>query len=470
LIKPITIVILISFVLISPVFSFNENKFKGDESDGSRAVPVHLIPLLDEEGNKITPDDEPTMPFSPLKTCGGPDCHNVDVISKGWHFNALEPNIAPGRAGQPWIYVDPKICTQIPLSYRPWPGTYNPKQLGITTWQFTQLFGRHFPGGGPGEIESENPDEMMRFFISGKLEVNCLVCHNAHPGQNQSEYAMQIARQNFRWAAAGASELATVTGSASDMPETFDYKMPEALDNPELRPPKVVYRDNIFDSKNQVLFDITRKIPNERCYFCHSNFDISSENSEKWASDEDVHLAAGLNCIDCHRHGIDHNITRGYEDKDMASTNPLAGALSCRCCHIHDESSNNLEAGRLGAPIADHKGIPPIHFDKLTCTACHSGPWPIGVTVPTKTARAHALGTLNVNKSESALPHIYYPVFARESRESKIGVYKIVWPTFWGQLISEQLEPLPLSVVQEVVPQELNQIPMCCRRLKKSRS
>ncbi|MHC4265986.1 MAG: hypothetical protein ACYSUK_08645, partial [Planctomycetota bacterium] len=286
--------VIIAFALITSIVFADSEKLLGDESDGSRAAPVHLIPLLDEEGNMITPSDEVAFPFSPLKTCG--DCHNVGLIKRGWHFNSLDTNINPGRIGQPWIYVDRQTCTQIPLSYRSWPGTYKPQQLGITTWQFTNMFARQFPGGGSGEIDSENPEEIFRSFISGKLEANCLTCHNAHPGQNQAEYALQVARQNLRWAAAGASELATVTGSAKSMPDTFDYKMPDALENPELRPPTVVYRDNIFDSQNKVLFNIVKDVPDERCYFCHSNFDPHA--GEKWSQHEDVHIAAGIKCVD----------------------------------------------------------------------------------------------------------------------------------------------------------------------------
>jgi hypothetical protein len=323
------------------------------------------------------------------------------------------------------------------------------------------MFARQFPGGGPGEIDSENPEEIFRSFISGKLQANCLTCHNAHPGQNQAEYALQIARQNLRWAAAGASELASVTGSAKSMPDTFDYKMPHALENPELRPPTVVYRDNIFDSQNKVLFNIVKDVPDERCYFCHSNFDPHA--GEKWSQHEDVHIAAGLKCVDCHRHGIDHNITRGYENEDTASRNPLAVSLSCRGCHVEDESSKNPSTGRLGAPVAEHKGIPPIHFDKLTCTACHSGSWPEGKTIATKTSRAHALGTLNVNKSTDALPHIIYPVFSKQSgtlvhgpsslmtlKGGAIGPHKLIWPAFWAQLQENKVAPIDIETVRSV--------------------
>ena len=441
-------------VWVAPAAADTDVELLGDAGDGSRAIPVHLINLLDEEGQKITPDDEPLMPFSTRQTCGN-GCHNVEKISKGWHFNAAEPNVAAGRPGQPWILIDAGTGTQIPLSYRPWPGTYRPEQLGLSPWQFVQIFGRHMPGGGVGELESDNPDEVMRGFVSGKLEVNCLSCHDADPAHNQGEYAVQIARQNFRWAAAATSSFVSVSGSARSMPDTYDPFMPDVLDDPRLVPPAVVYRENTFDHKKQVFFDIVRKIPAERCYFCHSNVNVDKDGAEKWTADEDVHLAAGLTCVDCHRHGLDHNIVRGYEGEDTASNNPLAATTSCEGCHT---------TGRLGAPVPQHPGIPPVHFDKLTCTACHSGPWPVGETVLTKTSRAHRLGTPNVNKAQEVLPHIVSPVFARQSgigaayvgalltlKVDKIAPHKVLWPAYWGILEDDRVKPIELAVVEKVV-------------------
>jgi len=95
-----------------------------DKSDGSRAIPVHVIPLftndpIDEEKTlEITPDDELLLPFSTRRTCS--ECHiyehNYEIIMKGWHFNAADPNVLPGRPGQPWILVGAGTGTQIPLS------------------------------------------------------------------------------------------------------------------------------------------------------------------------------------------------------------------------------------------------------------------------------------------------------------------------------------------------------------------
>src|SRR6266545_1616617 len=58
----------------------------GDAPDGSRARPVHIIPLRDAEGAVIRPGDRPLLPFSTRQTCGA-DCHDVQKIGHGWHFN-----------------------------------------------------------------------------------------------------------------------------------------------------------------------------------------------------------------------------------------------------------------------------------------------------------------------------------------------------------------------------------------------
>ncbi len=414
--------------------------FLGDHGDGSRAVPVHLNPLIDPEGQQILPTDDPMLPFSTEMTCG--DCHNVREIERGLHFNYTDSNVVPGRPGQPWIYADATIATQIPISYRAWPGLYKPAQLGLTAWQFTKLFGRHFPGGGAGKLESELPEEIIRGFVSGKLEINCLSCHNDHPAHDQAEYALQVNRENFRWAAAASSGFATVTGSVKNLPDTYDYLMPEIFDEPAKSPPQVSYAIDTFDSKNRHFFDVVRDIPEKRCYFCHTNVTLKENHSEKWVPDEDVHLNSGLSCVDCHRNGLSHDIVRGYEGESVDSNNPLAGQMTCESCH---------DTGRLGAPVPVHKGLPTVHFDKLSCTACHSGPWPQDELPKIETSRAHALGLYRVGTyQQGLLPHIYGPVFA-EGHDGKITPHKIIWPAFWATMSGDAVEPIQIKVAEKAV-------------------
>jgi hypothetical protein len=196
---------------------------------------------------------------------------------------------------------------------------------------------------------------------------------------------------------------------------------------------------------------------------------LESEHTEKWNAEEDVHLKAGLKCVDCHRNGIDHNIVRGYEDEEAASTNHLAAVTSCEGCHLGQEESSSPVAGRLGAPVPKHAGIPPVHFERMTCTACHSGPWPQEKTVLTKTSRAHRLGTIGVNKSQEALPHINSPVFAEHDsigtnevigervimRAGKIAPHKMVWPAYWGVLADGEIAPIDIETVRNIVGEVL---------------
>ena len=438
-------------ILASFVRAEGDEKKLGDESDGSRAHPVHLIPLLTEEGEKIAPEDDPLLPFSTKETCGA--CHSYSAVTKGWHFNAADADIgieAHGRVGQPWILVDGGTGLQIPISYRPWPGAFRPEQVGLNSRLFLKIFGRHMPGGGIGEIPSDDPDDVMRSMISGYLEANCLACHDCDAGHNQTEYGGQVLRENFRWAAAATSSFATVTGSAKDMPDTYDPMMPEPPEDPKLVPPGIKYAANTFREDKSVLLDIQREAPKHRCYFCHSDLYLQSDDAEKWTADEDIHLKAGMTCVDCHRNGIDHNIVRGYEGEADISQNVLAARSSCKGCHLPGDSTEVPAAARFGAPVPAHRGIPAVHFDRLSCTACHSGPWPGEKTYLTKTSMGHRLGTVGVNKSADALPHIYSPVFT-ELENGKIGPHKLIWPAFWGDMTDVNIAPVAYDRVREIV-------------------
>lgn len=434
--------ILISMSILAMEAHAQETKL-GDVSDGNRSIPVHLINLYDEEGSVIRRGDDPMMPFSTRQTCL--PCHNYNKVSSGWHFNAADPAVPSGRRGQPWIFADRTSATQLPLSYRDWPGTYQPDDVGITPMLFLQLFGRHMPGGGIGDDEArQTPENVMRWWVSGKLEVNCLSCHDAEEGHDQAEFGAQIRKQNFRWAASATSEFATVRGSAKDMRDNYSI-YGSLLDDGRKIPPSVAYDKTRFNAQGKVLFDLVREVPNERCYFCHSTKIITDE-SERWEFDEDIHLIAGMKCVDCHRNGLGHDMVRGYEGEAEELDKPAAVTLTCKGCHLGENLSENPSAGRLGAPIPKHAGIPLVHFRKLTCTACHSGPWPDKNAYGVKTSRAHALGTHSVNRSKEALPHLVAPVFV-EQKDGKIAPHKMFWPSFWAQTEGENVKPIdPLRV------------------------
>ncbi len=398
----------------------------GDESDGSRSNPVHLIQIIDEDSAVVWPSDQPPVPFSTANTCG--KCHDYNKISHGWHFNAGLKGVDDGRPGHPWLYVDKKTGTQIPLSLRSWEGVYKPQDIGLSGMEFVQLFGRQMPGGGIGENDSLRAgDDLMRWEVTGNLEVNCLSCHSAAHQQDQAEWADQLKKLNFRWAATASSGLAKVLGSAKDLPAGYDMYQGEAPDLENEMSPHVYYNMHNFNKKSEIFFDIAGKSPNDRCYFCHSTIQAGTE---KWQHDGDVHIQAGMLCVDCHKNGLDHAISRGYEDGEDTP----AGTETCESCHLGGTDHK--------APKPDHEGFPLSHFEELSCTACHSGLMPQEESSFVKTSIGHALGVHGSNKSAVALPHIISPVFVEDEENDKITPHNLIWPSFWAEMEGDSVKPL----------------------------
>lgn len=424
----------------------------------SDAPYVHRLTLYDEHGQAIDPRDELAKPYSPKATCG--KCHEVGTIALGWHFNAAHRSPKAARRGEPWVLADSQTGQQIPLSYRGWPGSFDPAALGLSEWQFVSRFGRHLPGGGVGDLDPAVRNatrEATRWNISGSLENDCMSCHTAAGATYDApEWARQIERENFRWAPSAALGLALVRRDAKRLPDDFDPDSPPSPDYPERQPPQTIYDLRRFDGEDRVLFPISSRVPNERCSYCHSAHRVGADAPPRWQQQEDVHLAAGISCVDCHRHGIDHAVTRGYEDEANDSCQPSRAALSCVGCHLgrqfplarlSADSTALMLGGPLPAPRPEHVGIPPVHFEKLTCTACHSGPWPDETTWPAQTAMAHALGLSSRERDAGTLPNIEEPVFAIGD-DGRIAPHRALWPAYWGITRGARFEPLPLEEVR----------------------
>lgn len=238
----------LGILLASPAPGVAQEPKLGDISDGNRSLPVHVIELLDEDGSVVDPHAGNPLPFSLKQTCQV--CHDYEAISGGWHFNAADPGVPPGRRGEPWVLVDRVSATQVPLSLRDWPGTAKPEEFGLSPFFFTEKFGRHLNGGGVSEAESTEPlDVYWRWLVSGRAEINCLSCHDTEAGHDQAEYDRQIRQQNYRWAAAATSAFAAVTGSAKAMPNNYDIYSGTAPDLGEAVPPAVEYAKNRFSDE-----------------------------------------------------------------------------------------------------------------------------------------------------------------------------------------------------------------------------
>jgi len=404
--------------------------------DGSRSKANHLVPLLAENWEQILPTDDPAKPFSSKMTCG--DCHNYLTVSGGWHFNSSTGMAESGRPGEPWVLADDWTGTQLPISYREWPGVYKPEDVGMTQWEFVKRFGRHMPGGDMGDNMQDPPDTEARWGVSGRVDINCLGCHNAAPEQNPTEWAIQMARENFRWAATAASGLAVVENTAANLPWYFDPLNDVNLDeNVWSTPPKTSYAPDRFDAKFNVFFDVTKNPPAERCYFCHSAAPANVDEETFWRHDQDVHLAAGLTCTDCHRNGVGHDIVRGYEGED-----PATAELTCAGCHLGDE--NGL-GGRMGAPRPAHRNLPPVHLENIACTACHSTPANGFETERVKFSRANRMGIHGAARWDTEVPFIQAPVFVRNDT-GKVEPRAMMWPAFWGVMNGNDVKPLPIEV------------------------
>jgi hypothetical protein len=424
---------------------------------------VHRIVVLDEDGTVIRPTKPgeeaapggapaSSKPMSQQKTCG--KCHSdYDVMQQGLHFNFSRSDAPHGRAGEPWILTDPQTRTQLPLSYRGWKGTFHPYDLGLNDFNFAKLFGRHHPGGGALQTSGD-----LRFTMSGALENDCLICHTGeNTGYDAEARARAIANdQNFKYAPTLAAFLGKAQGQASRLRDNFDPTGPDAK-----RAPKINYEPSRFDAATgEVLFDIKRRVSNERCYQCHTNVDVGREAGKgmaalesRWTHDRDIHLVKGMLCVDCHRNGADHMMVRGYEGEfaDRAAIagtgskpDPTIRTLTCAGCHYGTET---LPGGRNAAPRPVHHGMPTLHFDKLSCTACHSGPLPADATSLVQTAMAHRLGLERHETHDAAAPTIQQPVFLRDEKTGKMTPHRVVRSSYWAWFDGGKLTPILPEIV-----------------------
>lgn len=448
----------------------------------SRTPYHHVIPLRDAAGNQITlppavdeqgkPQEARGNPFSTRETCGR--CHQYQVISQGWHFNAASGKAKPGRPGEPWLLTDPATHTQIPVSYRGWPGTFKPADLGIADFDFLLSFGRHYPGGGVGEPALDQlpatDARQRRFQVTGAFEIDCLICHTRHGEYDHEARAKAVAYENFKWTSTIASEIGVYGASRPAKAFADGWRPPRPA--PTNLPP-VKYNRERFNAGNEVTFAVTRRPAPENCYFCHTS--KNQVGDTRWHGDADVHIRAGMACVDCHRNGIDHAVVRGYDgeaadrvvteemkesrakmlmrddaqlkepeaktqaEAQLKSEHGLVETLSCRGCHYGSE--DGVLPGRLGAPHAAHVGFPPVHFERLTCTACHSGPMPKDTLDIVQTSMAHKLGLPGPARGANTAPVIVEPAFLRNA-QGKIAPHKVVWPSFWGYLKDNKVTPL----------------------------
>ncbi|MCA9138531.1 MAG: hypothetical protein KDB00_17285 [Planctomycetales bacterium] len=472
-------------LLANPAIAADGTKYA--HSDGNARF-LHHITLYDADNQRIEPAS--TTPYSSSKTCGR--CHDYETISHGWHFNAFMSDSVDGREGEPWIWTDPRTGTQLPLSYRKWKQTFDPRDLGIGQWDMVRQFGGRIPGGGPGhapmnegankptdeqadEQADEQPREgktaesdnrVSRWPLTGSLEIDCLACHGVSGSYDFNARRDQIAKQNFAWAATAGMQIGTIQGEVSRIKDGAD----PAEDAIKDKLPKVKYDANRFADDGTVFVDLVRQPQNNSCYQCHSNRTVGHSGIEaRWTHDQDIHLRAGMQCVDCHRNGIDHHLVRGFPGELHPSGQDML-TLSCAGCHLGGDFVDDLDramgkqstttresgtglSGRLGSPRPQHAGLPPLHFEKLSCTACHGGPLPREQAIGIMTSLAHSLGEKG-HRVGNELPRIAGPVYAKGD-DGRVYPQRVVWPAFWGSIADGKLTPLNPDQVFDVTRKSL---------------
>ncbi|MBI5851103.1 MAG: hypothetical protein HZB39_08760 [Planctomycetes bacterium] len=405
------------------------------KATGSRRAHAHWIELLDASGKTIDPGDADAPPFSTTKTCG--KCHDVAAIEHGWHFAAAGSDTDAGRPGEPWLWTDPRTGTQLPLSYRKWAGTFDPRELGVDGFRFVLEFGRHLPGGASSYAGADATQG--RFRLSGALDVDCMVCHDRNASWSHERWSKAIDAQDFAWASGKALGLLHADGDVKSLPDSHDATTPDG----KAKLPRTRYDRARFDPDGKVFFDVVRVPSNEACWTCHSARAVGDGAEPRWLHDDDVHLRAGMRCADCHRNDLAHHLVRGHEGERHPSGASIA-SFSCRGCHL-DESDGHgnvvAAGGRLGAPAAEHRGLPAVHLEKLSCTACHSGPRSAAMQRRVQTSLAHALGIPSQTRGDDDLPRIVEPVLARDD-DGVVRPHRMAWPSFWAWSKDGALTPI----------------------------
>ena len=413
--------------------------------DGGRNMPVHRLAVNDELGDTIVPGAPNALPLSTKKTCG--QCHDYEAISSGWHFNMSNANAPIGRPSEPWFLNDALTGSQIPMSLRNWAGLYKPEQLGLSNWEFVLAFGRHMPGGDiadPEDRDAENGPN-ARWNVSGPIEINCFACHSQDKEYDHSEWVRQVARHNFRWAMTGALGLGDVGGMGSRMDDYWGMLRGLNPDDATFKvPPHMNYFQSKFDSKNRVVLDLG-KPRNENCLSCHSTTQAGMHAKD---IDGDVHLRAGMTCSDCHGNGLDHATARGFVGDNTGAMDKVRATASCTGCH---NGSDVAKAGRHGAPAPKHVGYPLVHFQKLSCTVCHSGVTEDGELAQVRTSRSNRMGVYGRARWATPQPFILEPVFVKGT-DGVISPSRMVWPAFWATrdaADNDKLNPILPEVVAD---------------------
>jgi len=345
------------------------------------------FPLRDEQGQVIDPVKgvNDTVPYSPRQTCGTSGCHDYNKITEGFHFTQGKGEKAPDAMAARYNWVTSpgnyggNWCSPAPL-YRQLAPKHNanPRLIDMTSFDFvTATCGACHPGGGPLELDREGKryDVWMRdpasgltsgadngfdgdyykarWAETGVIEADCLLCHM--PEYDLKKRNAELANLNFRWAATAGAGFGNISGKVSASEQ-----------------PTVSYDKGKFDAEGNLVVHIASEPRNETCLNCHFKSDWKKRGAD-YSTRTDVHIMAGIRCVDCHTAGSKaadprirgkevHQFGKGDDPSGWVRNDLDNTVRSCEDCHLK---------GWRNAPLARHDWLPPLHLESLSCQACH---------------------------------------------------------------------------------------------------
>jgi len=374
---------------IRPVLSMGESSIQSTKNAGTlRAMGVcPPFQLRDEAGNVIDPTKgmNDTVPYSPKQTCGVSGCHNYAKITEGFHFTQGKGEKVPAAMAKRYAWVTSpgnyggNWCSPAPL-YRQLAPKKNTsaREIDMTSFDFvTATCGNCHPGGGPLEQDRDDKryDTRMqdpasglvsggengldgdyykaRWSETGVIEADCLLCHM--PEYDYTKRNNELVNLNFRWAATVGSGFGTVTGKVNAGEK-----------------PTVSYDKSKFDADGNVILHITSEPRNETCLKCHTKPDWKKRGAS-YSTRTDVHMEAGLRCVDCHAAGSKaadpkirgrevHQFGKGDDPSGWVRNDLDNTVRSCESCHLD---------GWRNAPRATHAWLPTLHLKNIACQTCH---------------------------------------------------------------------------------------------------
>jgi len=341
--------------------------------------------LYDEDGNLIDPVHgiNADRPYSPKQTCG--KCHDYNKITEGYHFQQGADEPPPAELGErcQWVSTPGNYggawCSPAPLyQYLSPKHNTTDRTMDMTSFTFiTAGCGECHPGGGPMEHDRDGKryDKWMsnpasgfkpgadnnldgdyykaRWSETGVLEADCMICHM--PEYDFSRRKDQLGKLNFRWAATDGARFGTVRGSVR-----------------EGENPIVTYDVAQFDPSGTVSPHIVREPRNDACLACHAKPGWKKRGAN-FRARTDVHLAAGLKCVDCHPSGshADDVRIKGKEVHQLGKGDDPGGFVRDDLDNTHRDCTYCHLTGYLNAPVARHDWLPPLHLEKIACQTCH---------------------------------------------------------------------------------------------------